>query len=198
MSRTFLILTLSCLSVVASLVPAARPVSTRRNALATAAAAAAGVLAVRPATAADSGDVKVKAASVGVTPGGVKFFDKVTADTCSPFNPCTPQAGDIVKIKYKSFLSNGQMYDSSDGPGRKPVAMKFKANPPAMIPGWEEAIDGMKMGQTRVIQVPANMAYGDKGGAACSKRAPPSEAAPRLAPPAVPGCSALGGRTQGL
>ena len=160
MSRTFHIL--SCLSVVASLVPAARPVSTRRAALATAAAAAAGVLAVRPATAADN-DVKVKAASVGVTPGGVKFFEKVSADTCSPFNPCTPQAGDIVKIKYKSFLSNGQMYDSSEGPGRKPVAMKFKANPPAMIPGWEEAIDGMKMGQTRVIQVPANMAYGDKG-----------------------------------
>lgn len=115
---------------------------------------------MRPATAED---VKVKAASVGVTPGGVKFFDKVTTDTCSPFNPCSPQAGDIVKIKYKSYLSNGQMYDSSEGPGRKPVAMKFKADPPAMIKGWEEAIDGMKMGQTRVIQVPANMAYGDKG-----------------------------------
>ena len=185
MLRTLLIL--CCLSVVASLVPAARPVSTRRNALATAAAAAAGVLAVRPATAADSGDVKVKAASVGVTPGGVKFFDKVTADTCSPFNPCTPQAGDIVKIKYKSFLSNGQMYDSSEGPGRKPVAMKFKANPPAMIPGWEEAIDGMKMGQTRVIQVPANMAYGDKGGAACSKGVPAAICSSAVAGPA---CSA--------
>jgi FKBP-type peptidyl-prolyl cis-trans isomerase len=194
MSRPLLLI-VCCLSVVASLVPAARPVSTRRNALATAAAAAAGVLAVRPATAED---VKVKAASVGVTPGGVKFFDKVTADTCSPFNPCSPQAGDIVKIKYKSYLSNGQMYDSSEGPGRKPVAMKFKADPPAMIKGWEEAIDGMKMGQTRVIQVPANMAYGDKGGAACSKRAPPAICARRgwpLAPAAVPGCSALAGRT---
>ena len=183
MLRTLLML--CCLSVVASLVPAARPVSTRRAALATAAAAAAGVLAVRPATA--DNDVKVKAASVGVTPGGVKFFEKVSADTCSPFNPCTPQAGDIVKIKYKSFLSNGQMYDSSEGPGRKPVAMKFKANPPAMIPGWEEAIDGMKMGQTRVIQVPANMAYGDKGGAACSKRAQPAMCSSAAAGPA---CSA--------
>ena len=168
------VLVLGCLSAVASLVPTGRPVSTRRNALANAAAAAAaGVLAVRPAIAED---VKVNAAKVGVTPGGVKFFDKVTADTCSPFNPCTPQAGDIVKIKYKSFLSNGQMYDSSEGPGRKPLATTYKANPPTMIPGWEEALDGMKMGQTRVIQVPANMAYGDKGVAACSERAP------RLAP----------------
>lgn len=32
-----------------------------------------------------------------------------------------------------------------------------------MIPGWEEALEGMKQGQTRVIQVPASMAYGDKG-----------------------------------
>ena len=164
------VLVLACLSAVASLVPTGRPVSTRRNALANAAAAAAaGVLAVRPAIAED---VKVNAAKVGVTPGGVKFFDKVTADTCSPFNPCTPQAGDIVKIKYKSFLSNGQMYDSSEGPGRKPLATTYKANPPTMIKGWEEALDGMKMGQTRVIQVPANMAYGDKGVAACSERAP--------------------------
>jgi len=155
------VLLLACLSAVASLVPAGRPVSTRRNALANAAAAAAaGVLAVRPAIAED---VKVNAAKVGVTPGGVKFFDKVTTDTCSPFNPCTPQAGDIVKIKYKSYLSNGQMYDSSEGPGRKPLATTYKANPPTMIKGWEEALEGMRMGQTRIIQVPANMAYGDKG-----------------------------------
>ena len=51
---------------------------------------------------------------VGVTPGGVKYFTKVSDTTCSPFNPCTPQEGDIVKIKYKSYLSNGQMYDSSE------------------------------------------------------------------------------------
>merc|ERR1719393_852131 len=153
------VLVLGCLSAVASLVPTGRPVSTRRNALANAAAAAAaGVLAVRPAIAED---VKVNAAKVGVTPGGVKFFDKVTADTCSPFNPCTPQAGDIVKIKYKSFLSNGQMYDSSEGPGRKPLAARYGSG--QLLPAWEEALDGMKMGQTRIIQAPPSMAYGEKG-----------------------------------
>ena len=185
--RTFLVL--CCLSAVASLVPAARPVSTRRSALAAAAAAVVGVT-VRPATA----DVAVPPAKVGVTPGGVKFFEKVSADTCSPFNPCTPQVGDIVKIKYKSFLSNGQMYDSSEGPGRKPLAVKFGQKPPAMIPGWEEAIDGMKMGQTRIIQVPANMAYGDKGSAACSKAtARQRRACPRLQFFAAQFSTALGG-----
>ena len=31
------------------------------------------------------------------------------------------------------------------------------------LPGWEEAIEGMQMGQTRIIQVPPAMAYGEKG-----------------------------------
>ena len=97
------------------------------------------------------------------TPGGVRYFDKVVENTCSPFNPCSPQPGDFIKLKYKSFLSNGQMYDSSEGPGRKPLAAKYKADPPQLLPGWEEALDGMQMGQTRIIQVPPGLAYGSKG-----------------------------------
>ncbi|KOO33995.1 fkbp-type peptidyl-prolyl cis-trans isomerase [Chrysochromulina tobinii] len=99
---------------------------------------------------------------VGVTPGGVKYFDKVPG-SCSPFNPCVPQAGDLVKIKYKAYLSNGQMFDSSEGPGRKPLAAKYKATPPQLLPGWEEALETMEQGSTRIIQVPANLAYGEKG-----------------------------------
>ena len=55
------------------------------------------------------------------------------------------------------------MYDSSEGPGRKPLAAKYKADPPQLLPGWEEALDGMQMGQTRIIQVPPALAYGAKG-----------------------------------
>jgi FKBP-type peptidyl-prolyl cis-trans isomerase len=107
-------------------------------------------------------DKVVPKAKVGVTPGGVKYFDKESG-SCSPFNPCVPQAGDIVKIKYKAYLSNGSMFDSSDGPGRKPLAAKFKASPPQLLPGWEEALETMEQGSTRVIQVPPRLAYGDKG-----------------------------------
>ena len=73
------------------------------------------------------------------------------------------QKGDIVKIKYKSYLSNGQMFDSSEGPGRRPLAAKFKADPPQLLPGWEEALETMEQGATRIIQVPPSLAYGDKG-----------------------------------
>ena len=107
-------------------------------------------------------DKVVPKSKVGVTPGGVKYFDKAPG-SCSPFNPCVPQAGDIVKIKYKAYLSNGQMFDSSEGPGRRPLAAKYKASPPQMIPGWEEALETMEQGSTRIIQVPAELAYGEKG-----------------------------------
>jgi len=104
----------------------------------------------------------VSASKVGVTNGGVKYFVKEPG-SCSPFNPCVPQAGDLVKIKYKAYLSNGKMFDSSEGPGRKPLAAKYKASPPQLLPGWEEALETMEQGSTRVIQVPPALAYGEKG-----------------------------------
>jgi len=132
--------------------------STRRSIVGGALAAAAAVT-VPPAFADDK---VVSASKVGVTPGGVKYFTKEPG-SCSPFNPCVPQAGDFVKIKYKAYLSNGQMFDSSEGPGRKALAAKFKASPPQLLPGWEEVLETMEQGSTRIIQVPAALAYGEKG-----------------------------------
>eukprot|EP00322_Chrysochromulina_rotalis_P011809 CAMPEP_0115843370 /NCGR_PEP_ID=MMETSP0287-20121206/8278_1 /TAXON_ID=412157 /ORGANISM="Chrysochromulina rotalis, Strain UIO044" /LENGTH=240 /DNA_ID=CAMNT_0003297063 /DNA_START=15 /DNA_END=738 /DNA_ORIENTATION=+ len=169
-----------------------------------AAAAASAAVAASVPLAALAEDKVVPKSKVGVTPGGVKYFDKEPG-SCSPFNPCIPQQGDIVKIKVlrqnqpgvllpccaastllatgdrpdlacalfrfvsytlsadKAYLSNGKMFDSSDGPGRKPLAAKYKASPPQLLPGWEEALETMEQGGTRIIQVPPEMAYGDKG-----------------------------------
>ena len=95
------------------------------------------------------------------TEGGVKYFD-VEEGKCALFNvACSPQKGDLVKIKYKAYLSNGKIFDSSEGPGRKPLSAKYKSG--ALLPGWEEGMETMKEGGTRVMQVPAAMAYGEKG-----------------------------------
>jgi len=95
------------------------------------------------------------------TEGGVKYFD-LEEGKCALFNvACSPQQGDLVKIKYKAYLSNGKMFDSSEGPGRKPLAAKYKTG--QLLPGWEEALETMKEGGTRVIQVPPALAYGEKG-----------------------------------
>lgn len=95
------------------------------------------------------------------TEGGVKYFD-LEEGQCKLFNvACTPQKGDLLKIKYDAFLSNGKMFDSSENPGRKPIVAVYKSG--ALLPGWEEALATMKEGGTRVIQVPPALAYGDKG-----------------------------------
>jgi len=38
-------------------------------------------------------------------------------------------------------------------PGKGMLSAKYKASPPQMLPGWEEALETMKEGGTRVIQV---------------------------------------------
>ena len=110
---------------------------------------AAALALARPAVA----DTQVK--KFFTTDGGVKYFDLKEGGGYSP------KDGDFVIIEYKSFNSKGQMYDSSDGPGRKPLAAKYKAN--QILAGWEEALETMREGGTRVLQVPASLAYGDKG-----------------------------------
>jgi len=125
----------------------------RRDAVGAAAAAAALVLSPLRASADQP--------KFFATPGGVKYFD-LKEGSCAVFNiACSPNKGDLVKIKYKAYLSNGRMFDSSDGPGRKPLAATFGSG--QLLPGWEEALAGMKEGGTRVIQVPPALAYGEKG-----------------------------------
>mmetsp|Transcript_5036 Transcript_5036/g.7415 ORF Transcript_5036/g.7415 Transcript_5036/m.7415 type:complete len:186 (+) Transcript_5036:3-560(+) len=107
------------------------------------------------ATAANADDKTVK--KFFTTPGGVKYFDLKEGNGYSP-NP-----GQIVVLKYEGYLSNGKKFDSWQAPGKGIFSAKFKASPPQMLPGWEEALETMKEGGTRIIQVPPALAYGDKG-----------------------------------
>ena len=145
---------------VAALLPQSRPAVKQfaapvgRREFVSGAAAAAALLLEKPASAA--------APQFFETEGGVKYFD-LEVGKCGTFNvACVPQAGDLIKLKYKAYLPSGQMFDSSEGPGRKPIAAKFKKQP-ILNPGVEEALATMKEGGKRVIQVPPAMAYGDKG-----------------------------------
>jgi len=78
---------------------------------------------------------------------------------CKLFNvACQPQEGDLIKLKYKAYLPSGQMFDSSEGPGRKPISGRYKKQP-ILNAGVEEALATMKEGGTRIIQVPPALGY---------------------------------------
>ena len=57
-------------------------------------------------------------------------------------------------------------------PESSPRRVRYKATPPQMLPGWEEALETMQEGGTRVIQVrPAGMCVCTRRGA-CIEESP--------------------------
>jgi len=66
--------------------------------------------------------------------------------------------GDTVKVHYHGKLTDGETFDSSDG--KEPL--EFKVGDGDVIKGFEEGVMGMKIGDKKTIQIPAEDAYGTK------------------------------------
>ena len=68
------------------------------------------------------------------------------------------KAGDTVHFHYTGTLHDGTVFDSSQG--RDPLT--FTLGSGQIIPGLEQAIDGMAVGEQKTVTVPAAQAYGDR------------------------------------
>jgi peptidylprolyl isomerase len=68
----------------------------------------------------------------------------------------TVKAGDTVRIHYTGTLSDGARFDSSEG--REPL--QFTVGAGEIIPGLDRALPGMSPGESKVVEVPADQAYG--------------------------------------
>jgi peptidylprolyl isomerase len=68
------------------------------------------------------------------------------------------QAGDVVKVNYTGTLSDGTVFDSSEG--RDPL--EFTVGAGQMIAGFDAAVVGMKVGETKTVTIPAAEAYGER------------------------------------
>ena len=65
--------------------------------------------------------------------------------------------GDLVKVHYTGKLLNGEQFDSSTG--REPL--EFTVGAGQMIPGFDAALPGMKIGDKKTINIPAKDGYGE-------------------------------------
>ena len=65
--------------------------------------------------------------------------------------------GDAVKVHYTGKHTDGDIFDSSEG--REPLA--FELGKVQMIKGFEAAVLGMEVGETKTVTIPADQAYGD-------------------------------------
>jgi peptidylprolyl isomerase len=66
--------------------------------------------------------------------------------------------GDTVKIHYTGRLQNGTVFDSSGD--REPLV--FNIGSGQVIPGFEEAVTGMMVGEKKTAQITCDKAYGER------------------------------------
>lgn len=65
--------------------------------------------------------------------------------------------GDKVKVHYHGRLTSGETFDSSEG--RDPL--EFEVGSGMVIKGFDDGVTGMKVGEKKTINIPADDAYGE-------------------------------------
>ncbi len=66
------------------------------------------------------------------------------------------KTGDTVKIHYTGTLEDGSQFDSSQG--REPL--EFELGSGQVIPGFDKAVAGMAVGESKQVTIPPEEAYG--------------------------------------
>jgi FKBP-type peptidyl-prolyl cis-trans isomerase len=87
--------------------------------------------------------------------------------TLKPGTGATIAAGQMAVVQYTGWLyeagatdHKGKQFDSSRN-GRD--AFKFPVGTGSVIKGWDQGVLGMKIGESRRLTIPPDLAYGDAG-----------------------------------
>ncbi|GAP35761.1 FKBP-type peptidyl-prolyl cis-trans isomerase [Piscinibacter sakaiensis] len=92
------------------------------------------------------------------TDSGLQYEDTV------PGSGAEAQAGQQVQVHYTGWLheagSRGAKFDSSKDRG---TPFRFQLGAGMVIGGWDEGVQGMKVGGTRVLVIPPELGYGARG-----------------------------------
>jgi peptidylprolyl isomerase len=77
-----------------------------------------------------------------------------------PGTGAKPTKGQTISAHYTGYLLDGKKFDSSRDRGtpfETPIGVS------RVIKGWDEAFQDMKVGEKRVLFIPANLGYGAAG-----------------------------------
>jgi len=88
------------------------------------------------------------------TPSGLKYED--TKLGAGP----EAKAGQMAVVHYTGWLTDGKKFDSSKDRGQP---FSFPLGGGRVIKGWDEGVQGMKVGGTRKLTIPATLGYGAQG-----------------------------------
>ena len=89
-----------------------------------------------------------------VTASGLKIIDLVvgTGDVAS--------SGQTVAVHYRGTLEDGTQFDASYDRG---TPFEFPLGAGRVIKGWDEGVQGMKVGGQRKLVIPPDLGYGSRG-----------------------------------
>jgi rhodanese-related sulfurtransferase len=68
--------------------------------------------------------------------------------------------GHKVSVHYEGQLTDGTVFDASRPRGE---AFSFSIGAGQVIPGWEQGVTGMKLGEIRKLTIPPELGYGASG-----------------------------------
>jgi len=88
------------------------------------------------------------------TATGLQYQDLVIG------NGAEAKAGDVVSVHYTGWLDDGTKFDSSLDRGQP---FEFTLGLGKVIQGWDEGVEGMKVGGKRKLIIPPDLAYGSSG-----------------------------------
>ena len=87
---------------------------------------------------------------------------ELKAETLIAGNGAAIKSGQQATVNYVGVLfKDGKEFDSSWGKGKQPF--QFALGSGQVIPGWDQGVLGMKVGERRRLTIPAALAYGAQG-----------------------------------
>ena len=88
------------------------------------------------------------------TSSGLEYKDIIVGEGDSP------EVGDKVVVHYTGTLEDGTKFDSSKDRGQP---FEFAIGVGRVIRGWDEGVITMKPGGNRILTIPSDLAYGERG-----------------------------------
>ena len=88
------------------------------------------------------------------TPSGLQIEELVVGEGAAA------ASGQKVSVHYTGWLTNGTKFDSSKD---RNEAFEFGLGGGQVIRGWDEGVQGMKVGGKRKLTIPPELGYGARG-----------------------------------
>jgi peptidylprolyl isomerase len=103
-----------------------------------------------------TGDIQTEQVTSQFTsqPATLQYIDEVVGTGASP------QPGQMVRVHYTGWLTDGSKFDSSIDRGQP---FEFPLGQGRVIQGWDAGVASMQVGGKRRLIIPSDLAYGPGG-----------------------------------